>query len=868
MVASALATHQRYAEALRWLHLVFDPTRADADGATATGVVALPAVRDAGPGAGIDVLLDGASRPDGSTPQQPTRSRRRSTTRAHRRSSPHGIARMRIRAYQWMVVYKYLDVLHRLGRPAVPPRHHRVDQRGDAAVPAGGGAARPRPTRMPERPPLVAAAHVSQRSPASGTTSPTPGCRSPTRRSSRRWLAWLQWLHEHGIVGPAARHHRGAAEQLRTLRRSGRWSFCVPPQRPHRPLLGHRRGPARQDPHSQNIDGVTRRLRCSSRRSTRRCWCARSPRARHRHACSTSLRARRRRTASASPLQHATEFCGEVKALGATLLSAREKRDAEELARLRSTQELALLDADRRRASGASSTRRRRTWPPLRQSRASAESRYRHYQRLLGKEQIQTPTEHEPVAPSRRGCSSPARRPTSVDADLRGYGLTLEEADHLGWMTVGNTFTLIGGGFQVASGIAHVLPNFTFGVGSARGHVRRHQRRLGPRRDRRSSSRCSPATPASRRNRSAIVAGHQRRYDDWVLQSNLAGKEIEQIDKQLLAAEIRVDLAEREIASTTQQIENARGNRRRSCASKFTTPGALPVDGRPARRGALRGATSSPTTWPSGPSAPSPSSSASTDPGIVQLRLTGTASRRGCSPASGSSSTSSGSRPPTCERNRRELEITKHVSLSELDPIALLRAAGRPGSCEFDLPEAALRPGLPRPLLPPDRSRQRLGALRRRAVHQRRRHADAAREPHTGQRRRCPRRADEDPRFVATWCPCSRSRPAPAQNDAGLFELDFRDERYLPFEGAGAISRWRFELPPSSAPSTTPPSPTSSLHVRYTARDGGRALKEDATRRVRAALAAQRDESRRPRTTAGSCARSACATTSRPSGTA
>ena len=33
------------------------------------------------------------------------------------------------------------------------------------------------------------------------------------------------------------------------------------------------------------------------------------------------------------------------------------------------------------------------------------------------------------------------------------------------------------------------------------------------------------------------------------------------------------------------------------------------------------------------------------------------------------------------------------------------------------------------------------------------------------------------------------------QNDSGTFELNFRDERYIPFEGAGAISKWRLELP-------------------------------------------------------------------------
>lgn len=34
-----------------------------------------------------------------------------------------------------------------------------------------------------------------------------------------------------------------------------------------------------------------------------------------------------------------------------------------------------------------------------------------------------------------------------------------------------------------------------------------------------------------------------------------------------------------------------------------------------------------------------------------------------------------------------------------------------------------------------------------------------------------------------------------AQTDGGVFELNFRDERYVPFEKAGAISLWRLELP-------------------------------------------------------------------------
>ena len=41
------------------------------------------------------------------------------------------------------------------------------------------------------------------------------------------------------------------------------------------------------------------------------------------------------------------------------------------------------------------------------------------------------------------------------------------------------------------------------------------------------------------------------------------------------------------------------------------------------------------------------------------------------------------------EENRREYEITKHVSLSMLDPIALLLLKER-GECYFSLPEATI----------------------------------------------------------------------------------------------------------------------------------------------------------------------------------
>ncbi|MCK4467454.1 MAG: hypothetical protein KAU60_03795, partial [Desulfobacterales bacterium] len=64
-----------------------------------------------------------------------------------------------------------------------------------------------------------------------------------------------------------------------------------------------------------------------------------------------------------------------------------------------------------------------------------------------------------------------------------------------------------------------------------------------------------------------------------------------------------------------------------------------------------------------------------------------------------------------------------------------------------------------------------------------------------------------------------------AQNDSGMFELNFRDERYLPFEGCGAISSWRLELPKEVRQFDYNTISDVLLHVKYTAREGGSNLK-------------------------------------------
>jgi Tc toxin complex TcA C-terminal TcB-binding domain len=52
-----------------------------------------------------------------------------------------------------------------------------------------------------------------------------------------------------------------------------------------------------------------------------------------------------------------------------------------------------------------------------------------------------------------------------------------------------------------------------------------------------------------------------------------------------------------------------------------------------------------------------------------------------------------------------------------------------------------------------------------------------------------------DAHFVTNYAATQSIATSTAQNDPGLFEVNFRDERYLPFEGAGAISSWQIDLP-------------------------------------------------------------------------
>ena len=189
--------------------------------------------------------------------------------------------------------------------------------------------------------------------------------------------------------------------------------------------------------------------------------------------------------------------------------------------------------------------------------------------------------------------------------------------------------------------------------------------------------------------------------------------------------------------------------------------------------------------------------------------------------------------------NRREYELTKHVSLLQADPAALLGApdhrAVHPRGAR-----GAVRLRRPRPLLPEDPLGGAERPVRGRAVRgcQLPSHAHAEQHPHVARLagdQGYARQGADDGRFRDQFGSTQAVVASSGQADAGLFEVNLRDERYLPFEGVGAVSTWLLELPGSTDARQPDPSQTVRqfdydtiadvvLHVRYTAREGGDAL--------------------------------------------
>jgi Tc toxin complex TcA C-terminal TcB-binding domain len=76
--------------------------------------------------------------------------------------------------------------------------------------------------------------------------------------------------------------------------------------------------------------------------------------------------------------------------------------------------------------------------------------------------------------------------------------------------------------------------------------------------------------------------------------------------------------------------------------------------------------------------------------------------------------------------------------------------------------------------------------------------------------------------FLRTnWRPNQQIAISKASGDSGMFELNFNDDRYLPFEGTGAICDWQLTIPQATNAFDLSTISDVIFYINYTAQDGG-----------------------------------------------
>ena len=131
------------------------------------------------------------------------------------------------------------------------------------------------------------------------------------------------------------------------------------------------------------------------------------------------------------------------------------------------------------------------------------------------------------------------------------------------------------------------------------------------------------------------------------------------------------------------------------------------------------------------------------------------------------------------DNNKREFELTRHVSLAQLDLVALL-ALKMTGTCNLTVPEW-LFDLMPGPLHAPDQDGQPLDPMRGRPLHKPELHADAAAEqrPDLAALVNSTYARDtttDDARFIDYYGGTDIVVTSSGDNDSGMFEPNLNDQ--------------------------------------------------------------------------------------------
>lgn len=555
-------------------------------------------------------------------------------------------------------------------------------------------------------------------------------------------------------------------------------------------------------------------------------------------------------------IQKALELCGEVRGLGNALLATLEKSDAEHLALVRQrheiqiekmVQEVRFLQWKAAEEATAS----------LLTSRKSALERLRYYQRLLGLPADPNAPETLPLDRRRlteanfdetyaalvgryekslmhQALPSLKRAGDAAPGILSGFSgngkvyLTHNEDVELNvHLPLARDATLLSTTFHSTAATLAPIPDpkldlhywglggtIDFKVGTVLATVARLAGDL------------TGITAAWERDQAGMAsryASYERRADEWLLQHNLAAHDLMQIGRQILTSLIAEQVAYREYLNVQQQIKNAQ-EVNRFLREKFTNEDLyLWMQGEISRlyyeyyRFAFDTARKAERTMKQELMRPEVDTQ-----DFVRFNYWD-GGRKGLLSGEALYLDIKRMEMAYFENNKRELELTKHVSLRQLDPVALI-ALKAIGTCQVAIPEWLYD------LDGPGHYMRRIKSV---AVS-----VPSVAGPYTSVNctlsllksslRKSPlpkdgdyaRQGAEDDRFIDYIGAVQSIVTSTAQSDSGMFEDHPRDERFLPFEGTGAVSVWQLDLPKDYRAFDYDTISDVILHIRYTARQG------------------------------------------------
>jgi hypothetical protein len=528
-------------------------------------------------------------------------------------------------------------------------------------------------------------------------------------------------------------------------------------------------------------------------------------------------------------IQRAAELAGTCQAFGRQLLDALEKNDAEGLALLRATQETQILtlmtDMKQQQVNEAQAN-----VAALSASRAVALTRYSYYQQLLAAGTPATPA----VGASINLAAIPNEPPQSTG----GVQLLSEEAAELSLSTQAALLHASAGLLQTLASNQAIAPTISagtafepFGTGGNLS-VSFGGSNLASSTEARVHGIETVANYLTYQSWSAgKMGGYFRRQQEWSLQNNLAAGEIMQVDQQTLAAQLRVKIAQDDLSTHTQQVANAQ-KVKDYLTSKFTSQQLY---------GWMIGQVSSLYSQ----LYQLAYSTAKLAEVAYQRELSVTGSnyitfgywdslRKGLLAGDRLQLAVKQLERAYIDQNQREFEITRYVSLLLHDPAALI-ALKTTGECVVDLPEA---------LFDTDYPGQYLRRLRDVSLT-----IPCVAGPYTsinctltlvsskirfdpstgnGSASYPEKPVNTDPRFIYNFGSTAAIATSHAQDDSGVFSVNFRDERYLPFETAGAVSTWLISMPPGCNAFDFDTITDVIFKLSYTARYGGDLLRSQA----------------------------------------